>query len=61
MSRVKVSLVKSVIGQTKRQRDTVRGLGLKRPQDSVVLEDTDAVQGMITKVSHLVRVEKVED
>lgn len=61
MSRVKVQLVKSVIGQTQRQRDTVRGLGLKRPQDSVVLEDTDAVRGMIDKVSHLVRVEKVEE
>lgn len=61
MSRVKVQLVKSVIGQTQRQRDTVRGLGLKRPQDCVVLEDTDAVRGMIDKVAHLVRVEKVEE
>jgi large subunit ribosomal protein L30 len=61
MSRLKVSLVKSVIGQTQRQRDTVRGLGLKRPQDSVVLEDTAAIRGMINKVSHLVAVEKVEE
>jgi large subunit ribosomal protein L30 len=61
MSRLKVSLVKSVIGQTQRQRDTVRGLGLKRPQDVAVLEDTDAIRGMIDKVAHLVRVEKVEE
>ncbi len=51
---VRVQQVKSVIGYTKRQRATMRGLGLRRIRQIVELEDTDAVRGMINKVSHLV-------
>lgn len=51
---VRVQQVKSVIGYTKRQRATVRGLGLRRIRQIVELEDTDAVRGMIEKVNHLV-------
>ncbi len=60
MSQYKLSLVRSLIGSTKRQRDSVRGLGLKRINDSVVVTDTPAIRGMIDKVSHLVAVEKIE-
>jgi large subunit ribosomal protein L30 len=51
---VKIQQIKSVIGYTERQRATMRGLGLRRIRHIVELEDTDAVRGMINKVSHLV-------
>ena len=51
---VKIQQIKSVIGYTERQRATMRGLGLRRIRHIVELEDTDAVRGMISKVSHLV-------
>ena len=58
--KLKVTLVRSVIGRDKTQKATVRGLGLRRMQHSVVLEDTPSVRGMIRKVQHLVTVEPVE-
>jgi large subunit ribosomal protein L30 len=56
---VKVKQVKSEIGYTERQRATLRGLGIRRMNQIVEVEDTPSVRGMITKVSHLVVV--VED
>jgi large subunit ribosomal protein L30 len=56
-AKVTVKLVKSEIGGTRRQRATLRGLGLRRLQHSVQVEDTPAVRGMIEKVKHLVEVE----
>jgi large subunit ribosomal protein L30 len=50
--------VKSQIGYDRRQRATLRGLGLRRLNHCVELEDTPAVRGMIFKVSHLVVVEE---
>ena len=55
--KVRVRQVKSSIGYTRKQRGTLRGLGLRRMNQSVELEDTPAVRGMIRKVNHLVRVE----
>ncbi len=55
---VKVTQVKSRIGQNARQRATLDGLGLMRRGMSRVLEDTPAVRGMIAKVSHLVVLEE---
>ena len=55
--KVKVTLVKSVIGTKQDHRATVRGLGLKRLNHTVELEDTPAVRGMITKVAYLVKCE----
>lgn len=54
---IKVTLVKSVIGTKQDHRATVRGLGLKRVNSSVVLEDTPAVRGMIRKVAYLLKCE----
>ena len=51
-----VKLVKSMIGTRDTHRDTVRGLGLRRINQTRVLEDTPAVRGMINKVSYLVQV-----
>lgn len=58
--KLKVTQVKSGIGRPDTQRKTLEGLGLRGPHKSVVLQDTDAVRGMIRKVSHLVTVEAAE-
>ena len=52
--KIRVQQIKSVIGYNRRQRATVRGLGLRRIRHVVEVEDTDAVRGMIDKVNHLV-------
>lgn len=54
---VKVMLVKSPIGTKADHRATLRGLGLKKINQTRELEDTPAVRGMITKVAYLVRAE----
>ncbi|GEN31992.1 large subunit ribosomal protein L30 [Cerasibacillus quisquiliarum] len=59
MSKVKITLKKSVIGAQKKQLQTVEALGLKKVNDSVEKADTPAVRGMIDKVSHLVTVEEL--
>ncbi|MCE2948232.1 MAG: 50S ribosomal protein L30 [Betaproteobacteria bacterium] len=55
--KLKVTLVKSVIGTRESHRACVRGLGLKRRQHTVEVEDTPAVRGMINKVSYLLKCE----
>jgi large subunit ribosomal protein L30 len=55
--KLKVTLVKSVIGCKATHRATVRGLGLKRINHTVELQDTPAVRGMINKVFYLVKCE----
>ena len=55
-SKVKLQLVRSLIGTRKSHRATVRGLGLGRINSVSELEDTPAVRGMINKVSYLVKV-----
>ncbi len=60
-ARLKVTQVRSVIGRPKPQRDTIRGLGLRRIRDVVVKEDRPEIRGMLHKVSHLVKVEEVTE
>ena len=55
---ISVRWVKSQIGFDQRQRRTLRGLGFRRLNQSVQLQDTPAIRGMITKVRHLVVVEE---
>ena len=55
--KIKVTLVKSVIGTKQDHRATVRGLGLRKLNSSSDLIDTPAVRGMINKVQYLVKVE----
>ena len=55
--KIKVTLVKSIITCSERHRATVRGLGLRRLNHTVELEDTPAVRGMINKVIYLLRLE----
>ena len=56
-ARIRVRLRGSEIGATDRQRQTIRGLGLRNIGDIRVLGKTAAVVGMIRKVTHLVEVE----
>ncbi len=55
---LKLTLVRSAIGYEKSQKETVRALGLRRLNYSVVREDTPAMRGMINKVIHLLKVEE---
>ena len=57
MKKIRVTLLKSLTGRKQTHRDTVRGLGLKRINQSVEVADTPAVRGMINKVSYLVRID----
>ena len=54
---VKVTLIKSVIGRLESHRATVKGLGLRRMHQTVELQDTPAIRGMINKVNYLLKVE----
>ena len=56
--RVRVTQVHSQIGFDRRQRATLRGLGIRRMHQTVELEDTPQVRGMIRKVVHLLKVEE---
>ena len=56
---INVTLVRSPIGAQPKHRECVRGLGLKRMHQTVSLEDTPSVRGMVNKVYYMVRVEEV--
>ena len=58
---LKVTLKKSVIGYNKRQRATVKALGLGKIGSSAVHADSDSVKGMIRSVSHVLSVERLQD
>ena len=55
---IRVTQVRSGIGGTRRQRETLKSLGLRKIRQSVVREDSASVRGMIAKVTHLVTVEE---
>ena len=59
MARLKVTQVRSAIGRKKNQRETLRSLGLKRINDTVVQEDRPEIRGMVATVPHLVTVEEI--
>jgi large subunit ribosomal protein L30 len=60
MAQLKVTQIRSKIGGTQNQRDSLRSLGLKRIRDVVVKEDRPEIRGMVNTVSHLVTVEEVD-
>ena len=60
MARLKITQMRSPIGGTHSQRETLRSLGLKRMRDVVVQEDRPEIRGMVKTISHLVAVEEVE-
>ncbi len=55
---INVTLVRSPIGAQPKHRECVRGLGLKRMHQTVTLEDTPSVRGMVNKIYYMVRVEE---
>jgi large subunit ribosomal protein L30 len=59
MPQLKVTQVKSAIGTKPNQRQTLRSLGLKRINDSVVQDDRPEIRGMVATVPHLVTVEEI--
>ena len=59
MSRVRITQIKSVIDRPERQKLTIQALGLGKINRSVEQENSDAIAGMIRKVSHLVLVEEI--
>ncbi len=58
--RLRITWVKSSIGYSQRQKDTIRALGLRRLGDWVEREDSPSLRGMVQKASHLVKVEEIE-
>ena len=61
MAKIKITLTKSFIGYDKKQRETVKALGLKKLHSSAVQEDTPDIIGKVRKVAHLVTVEQIEE
>ncbi|MBL1230897.1 50S ribosomal protein L30 [Enterococcus sp. BWB1-3] len=59
MAELKITLRRSVIGRPQNQRDTVKALGLKKMNSSVVKPANEAIKGMVNTISHLVDVEEV--
>ena len=61
MSKIKVTYVKSAIGYRQSQKETIRSLGLRRLNQSVVVDDNPSMRGMVETVRHLVRVDAAEE
>jgi large subunit ribosomal protein L30 len=60
MANLKITLLRSTIGQKPRTRATVRSLGLRKIRQSTVRPDTPDVRGMLSRVAHLVDVEETK-
>jgi large subunit ribosomal protein L30 len=56
---LRITLVRSTIGRPGDQERSVRSLGLRKVNHSVVREDTPSIRGIVNKISHLVTVEEV--
>ncbi len=59
MAKIKITQVKSKIGSTERQKKTLEALGLRKMHKTVEVEATPQILGMVGKVSHLLKVEKL--
>lgn len=59
MGQLRITWKKSAIGYPKRQKATVRALGLKRLNHTVEHEDTPSIRGMVAAVQHLITIEEV--
>lgn len=58
--KLEIKQVRSGIGRPAKHRKTLRALGIRRHQQSVVQNDTPAIRGMIEQISHLVSVREIE-
>ena len=59
MAKIKITQVKSVIDRSERQKRTMQALGLTKMNQSVEVEATSAIIGMVRKVNHLVAIESI--
>jgi large subunit ribosomal protein L30 len=59
--KLRITWVKSSIGYSRRQKGTIRALGLRRLGDVVEQADSPVIRGMVGKVSHLVEVEEIRE
>lgn len=59
MGRIKITQVKSTIDRPRKQKDTIKALGLRKIRHSVEKEATPQILGMVAKVEHLVTVEQL--
>lgn len=57
---LRIRLVRSLIGRPQKQRDVVKGLGLRRINSEVVRKDCPEIRGMINKIPHLLKVEALD-
>ena len=57
--KLKITLKKSIIGYNKKQKMTVKALGLRRMHQSVIHNDTEQIRGMANKIPQLVNIEEV--
>lgn len=58
--KLRITLVKSAIGYSEKQKATVRALGLHRINQTVEQADNPVIRGMVMKVNHLVKIEELE-
>ena len=59
--KLKITLVKSTIGAIPKHRKTAAALGLTKMHKSVIQQDNAAMRGMVAKISHLVKVEEIQE
>jgi len=59
--RLEIKQVRSVSGRPEKQRRTLRALGLKKNQTSVVHDDTPAIRGMINQIPHMLSVREITE
>ncbi|WP_316816251.1 50S ribosomal protein L30 [Pedobacter nyackensis] len=59
MAKIKITQVKSIIDRSERQKRTMQALGLKKMNQSVEVEATPAIIGMVRKVNHLIAIESI--
>ena len=57
--KIKITQIKSEIGYRQRTKDTLRALGIRKMNSFVIQNNNSAIQGMITAVNHLVKVEEI--
>ncbi len=60
MKQIKITQIKSAIDRPKRQKDTLIALGLRKLNNTIVVNDTPQIRGMISKVSHMVKYEELD-
>lgn len=57
---LKIKLIHGIVGRPKKQREVVKGLGLRKINAEVIRRDCPEIRGMVNKVHHLVKVEELK-